>query len=74
MQYGHFDNENREYVIDRVDLSHLMDQLHWREGYVCSIEPQQQEGIFSTNHRSTTGSPGSVQTEFPWTGLDTMYI
>ena len=20
MQYGHFDNENREYVIDRVDL------------------------------------------------------
>ena len=63
MQYGHFDNENREYVIDRVDLP-----TSWTN-YIG-----EQEGIFSTNHRSTTGSPSSVQTEFPWTGLDTMYI
>ena len=73
MQYGHFDNENREYVIDRVDLP-----TSWTN-YIgvkdmCAVLNPQQEGIFSTNHRSTTGSPGSVQTEFPWTGLDTMYI
>ena len=29
MQYGHFDNEKREYVIDRVDLP-----VSWREGFV----------------------------------------
>ena len=62
MQYGHFDNENREYVIDRVDLP-----TSWTN-YIgvkdmCAVLNHTAGGIFSTNHRSTTGSPGSVQTE-----------
>ena len=35
MQYGHFDNEKREYVIDRVESSGILDQLSGSERYVC---------------------------------------
>ena len=54
MQYGHFDNEKREYVIDRVDLP-----TSWTI---------RQADISSINLRNTIESHGFGGMPFRWTG------
>lgn len=46
MQYGHFDNENREYVIDRVDLPTSWTNYIGVKDMMCSIEPHSRRVYF----------------------------
>ena len=58
MQYGHFDNENREYVIDRIDVP-----VSWTN-YIGTGDMMGMDrviiSISGTTRTGTTGlSPGS---------------
>ena len=45
MKYGYFDNGKREYVIDRVDIPHIVDELFRGGGFVRGSKPHGR-GIF----------------------------
>ena len=80
MQYGHFDNEKREYVIDRVDLPVSWTNYlgvkdlcvvvnHTAGGYMFYQSPEY--------HRVTRFRPqprGYPRTPCRWTGRDIMCI
>ena len=68
MQYGHFDNENREYVIDRVDLP-----VSWTNyigtGDMMGVFNHTAGGYLiyksSEYHRITRFRPNGVPMDFP---------
>ena len=75
VQYGHFDNEKREYVIDRVDLPASLDANYLGlKGHVCRGEPYTAGGYSVLQDAGVPpASPVSGETAFPWTGRGIMY-
>lgn len=73
MQYGHFDNEKREYVIDRVDLP-----VSWTNylgvNDMCAVVNHTAGGYIFISRRNITGSQGFVGMGCPWIGRDIMCI
>ena len=77
MQYGHFDDAKREYVIDRVDIPVSWTNYLGVEN-MCGVVNHTAGGYLFYKSpeylRSITGLPVSARMRFRWTGPDTMYI
>ncbi len=73
MQYGHFDNEKREYVIDRVDLP-----VSWTNYLgvkdMCAVLNHTAGAICFISLRSITGSRDFGEMPFRWIVRDIMYM
>ena len=67
MRYGHFDNEHREYVIERVDLPTSWTNYLGVENLAVVVN-------HTAGVRNITESHVSTETVFRWTGRDIMYI
>ncbi len=70
MRYGHFDNEKREYVIDRVDIPTSWTNYLGVED-TCAVVNHTAGGYF-IRRRNITEFPASTETVSRWTGLGTM--
>ena len=68
MRYGHFDNEHREYVIEKVDLPTSWTNYLGVENLAVVVKD-----ILSIRVRNITESHVSMETVFQWTGRDIMY-
>lgn len=71
MQYGHFDNKSREYVIDRVDLP-----VSWTNyigvGTCTACSTTRRADTFCTRPQNTTVSRVSARTACRWTAPGTI--
>lgn len=72
MQYGHFDNDKREYVIDRVDLPTSWTNYLGVER-MCAVVNHTAGDTYFTKRRNITELRDSAATAFRWTDRDTMY-
>lgn len=73
MRYGYFDNENREYVIDRVDVPVSWTNYIGVEN-MCAVVNHTAGGYLFYKNHSTTGLQGSAQTAYLWIGRDITFI
>ncbi len=73
MQYGHFDNEHREYVIEKVDLPTSWTNYLGVED-MAAVVNHTAGGMLFIKAPNITGSAVSAATVFPWTALATIFI
>lgn len=73
MQYGHFDNEKREYVIDRVDLP-----VSWTNYLgvkdMCAVLNHTAGGYLFYQSPGITGSRDFGEMQSRWIVRDIMYM
>lgn len=73
MQYGHFDNGHREYVIEKVDLPTSWTNYLGVEDMAAVVNHTAGAMLF-IKAPNITGSAVFAVTAFPWTALATIFI